>query len=106
MLNALPWRTRRIVTAACSSGDRHELGLDADLHHEVGGHQVDLVAGPAADQVQAGRHGPQHPPAVAVELVVGRRHPKMPPVLPELPAVVVVTGTLPSMARMRWSASL
>ena len=79
--------------------ERHadQLGLHADLDHEVGRHHVDLVAVTAADQVEAGRERPQDTAAVAVEVVgggVGRRgHPKMLP--EELSVVVVVEGVRP-----------
>ena len=54
--------------------ERHtdELRLHAHLDHEVGRHQVDLVPGATADQVQPRRERPQHAPAMAVELLVGR----------------------------------
>ena len=74
-----------------------ELGLHADLDHEVRRHHVHVVAVATPDQVEARGERPQDPAAVTVELVVGvagRAHPKMPPTpeFPVLPAVVVVTG--------------
>ena len=52
--------------------ERHadELGLHADLDHEVRRHEVDVVAVAAPDQVEAGGERPQDAAAVAVELVV------------------------------------
>ena len=91
-------------------GDGNQLGLDADLHDKIGGHQVDLVVVAAADQVQTGRQRPEHTAPVTVEVGVGRSgagsarvagsgapsaHPKM---LPGELSVVVVVGTLPVMA--------
>ena len=88
-------------------GHGHQLGLEADLHHQVGCHEVARIAVPAADQVQPGGHGPQHPSTVTVEVVgcwVGVAHPKMLPGL--LSVVVVVEGTWPSTEAMRLSTSL
>src|SRR5262245_22258142 len=39
--------------------DPEELGVEAQLRHPVARHAVPTVAGPAAHDVQAGRHGPQ-----------------------------------------------
>ena len=82
--------------------DRHELGLDTDLEHQVRRHQVGparrALAGRTPDHVEPGGHGPEHPapePVVVVGIASGRDlatgHPKMPP---ESGFVVVVVDTV------------
>ena len=105
-------------------GHRHQLGLEADLDHQIGRHQIHRVPVAAADEVEAGGQGPEHPAALAVVLVVNRGaaprvpasrvpasgvptprvggHPRMLPGV--LLVVVVVVGKRPSIDWIRMSA--
>ena len=51
--------------------DGEQLGLEAHLGGPVQGHRVATLTRPRADDVEARRHGPQHPPSQPVVLVAG-----------------------------------